>query len=182
MFRKFSIIISSLLLILLCSCAAHSNYSSDAYTVSLYGNEYLINRAEHVIIHNETSYKFDISGNRVTVTFPDGSTYWETQQGDSSFGGWSDDFNMYNYSLASNLIEALDSEMPPSPQDESSNNIWAAFILIILGGFSLAFPYASWYISYGWRYKNAEPSDTALIMARISGGIAVIVGVGLFFI
>lgn len=50
------------------------------------------------------------------------------------------------------------------------------FILLLAGIFSAASPYHSWYLSYGWRFKDAEPSDAALVLQRISGVIAVIVG------
>ncbi|HIX66021.1 MAG TPA: histidine kinase [Candidatus Anaerotruncus excrementipullorum] len=43
-------------------------------------------------------------------------------------------------------------------------------LLAALGGFNLLLPRASWYLSYGWRYKNAEPSDLVLAINRIGGG------------
>ena len=52
-----------------------------------------------------------------------------------------------------------------------------ALLAIAVGAFSAAGPHTAWYWSYGWRYKNAEPSDLALSAERIGGVIAVVVGV-----
>ena len=48
--------------------------------------------------------------------------------------------------------------------------LWLVVLLAALGGFNLLLPRASWYLSYGWRYKNAEPSDLVLAINRIGGG------------
>ena len=54
-------------------------------------------------------------------------------------------------------------------------------LLMIIGLFNLISPRTGWYLSYGWRFKDAEPSDAALVMARIGGGIAILIGVILLF-
>jgi hypothetical protein len=51
-------------------------------------------------------------------------------------------------------------------------------ILIAFGIFELVAPETSWYLFRGWAYKNLEPSDAALIVARVGGGIAVFIGIG----
>lgn len=55
------------------------------------------------------------------------------------------------------------------------------FIFIIIGILNIAFPKVGWYMQYGWQFKNAEPSDAALIMARVGGVVAIIVGLFLMF-
>ena len=49
-------------------------------------------------------------------------------------------------------------------------------LLWAIGLFNVLAPRAAWYLSYGWRFKDAEPSDAALMMARIGGVIAIIIG------
>ncbi|WP_088043305.1 DUF6199 family natural product biosynthesis protein [Bacillus sp. EAC] len=51
-----------------------------------------------------------------------------------------------------------------------------AFIFIILGIIGTFFPKVSWYISEGWKFKGAEPSTAALIIARLGGVISIIMG------
>jgi hypothetical protein len=55
------------------------------------------------------------------------------------------------------------------------------FILIIVGIIGAAFPQAMWYMSEGWKFKDAEPSDFYLIMNRVMGVVAVIIGFYLLF-
>lgn len=50
------------------------------------------------------------------------------------------------------------------------------FILLILGIVSVASPNTAWYLSVGWKIKDAEPSDAALAMNRVGGVFACIVG------
>jgi hypothetical protein len=51
------------------------------------------------------------------------------------------------------------------------------FLFIIIGALNVIFPKASWYMKSGWQFKNAEPSDLALIMIRVGGIIAIVVGI-----
>ncbi|WP_336774682.1 DUF6199 family natural product biosynthesis protein [Paenibacillus sp. MMO-58] len=50
-------------------------------------------------------------------------------------------------------------------------------IFIVLGILNLLYPRAGWYMQYGWRFKNAEPSDASLVMGRISGIIGIVIGI-----
>lgn len=51
---------------------------------------------------------------------------------------------------------------------------------IAIGLFHLLAPYASWYMSVGWKLRDAEPSDAYLVMTRIGGVIACAVGIIVF--
>ena len=55
--------------------------------------------------------------------------------------------------------------------------MWLALLLCGVGIFNLAAPKASWYLSYGWRFKDAEPSDAYMAIARIGGAIALVIGI-----
>ncbi|PWW04750.1 hypothetical protein DFQ01_10631 [Paenibacillus cellulosilyticus] len=58
---------------------------------------------------------------------------------------------------------------------------FVGFLFVIIGILNIAFPKVGWYMQYGWQFKNAEPSDAALVMARIGGVIAIIIGLFLIF-
>lgn len=55
-----------------------------------------------------------------------------------------------------------------------------SIIFILAGIFNLVAPDAAWYLSRGWQYKDAEPSDAALVVTRI-GGVAIVIGIVLLF-
>ena len=51
-------------------------------------------------------------------------------------------------------------------------------ILIMLAGIlTMFFPRVAWKLSEGWKYKNMEPSNGALVAQRIVGGIVAIFAV-----
>jgi hypothetical protein len=50
-------------------------------------------------------------------------------------------------------------------------------LFILFGALNVLFPKAAWYMKYGWQFKNAEPSQAALIAARVGGIIAIIIGI-----
>lgn len=50
-------------------------------------------------------------------------------------------------------------------------SVGIAFFLLIVGLVHLIFPTASWFLSIGWKIRNAEPSDAYLVLSRIGGGI-----------
>lgn len=54
-------------------------------------------------------------------------------------------------------------------------------IIIIIGILNIAFPQAMWMLSDGWKFKDSEPSDAALIMHRLGGAVGIIVGLVVMF-
>ena len=59
-------------------------------------------------------------------------------------------------------------------------NLFFGIICLLIGLFNLFCPYGAWFLGYGWRYENAEPSDLMLIATRIIGGFITLIG--LFFL
>ncbi|MBI4498433.1 MAG: hypothetical protein HY689_11095 [Chloroflexi bacterium] len=55
-----------------------------------------------------------------------------------------------------------------------------ALIFIALGLLYLFNPRLGWYLSEGWKFRNAEPSDAALVVGRVAGAVAMLVGLWLF--
>lgn len=56
-----------------------------------------------------------------------------------------------------------------------------AVIVILIGIFNLVAPDAAWELSRGWQFKDAEPSDAALVAARIGGGVTILIGIMILF-
>jgi len=94
-------------------------------------------------------------------------------------GGWSDDYDEDRYVDGDTLSDVL---LKKAPKEVNSGNWLAALIIAIVGIFNIVSPYSAWYLEYGWRYKNAEPSDTALGLNRVVGVIAVVAAVVLLFV
>ncbi len=70
----------------------------------------------------------------------------------------------------------------PTKTDDSGHYIGLGMILILLGVFHAVSPHTMWYLSYGWRFKDAEPSDLALFAERAGGIVAIVAGVVCLFV
>lgn len=56
-------------------------------------------------------------------------------------------------------------------------HILVGLFCVIAGLVNVISPETGWYLSRGWRYKNAEPSDAALLWGRIGGVVAIVIGI-----
>lgn len=157
------------------------------YTVYSYGAPYTIDTQSRTISDGTYTYGYEYaaSGSSVSFTYPDGNVYSAGIQsanssgaGGLSAGSVSADYDYSSgYTDPLSLCYALASPREPKGAASSGANPLLALLLCGVGIFNLAAPKASWYLSYGWRFKDAEPSDAAITLSRIGGGIAVVIGV-----
>lgn len=56
-----------------------------------------------------------------------------------------------------------------------------ALMITAFGIINVFYPYAGWYLSIGWRLKDAEPSNAALAVQRFSGVAGAAIGVVILF-
>lgn len=130
------------------------------------------------------SITIPFSGNRaeykIEIVYPDGSSWWWDKRSGYSVGGWSDDYDPQCYADGSDLRDALLEQAPKAPGEPKN---WPAIgLLLALGIFNAAAPQASWRLSYGWRFKNAEPSAAALAACRFSGAAAIVLALVLMLV
>ncbi|MDA8216874.1 MAG: hypothetical protein M0Z94_04575 [Dehalococcoidales bacterium] len=55
-----------------------------------------------------------------------------------------------------------------------------ALVLLGYGAFAALSPRSIWYLSEGWKFRDAQPSDLAMVLYRLSGVLAVVVAIGIF--
>lgn len=172
------LMVLTLIAISLCACSSIST----TYTVEQDGITYVVDTINSTIFDGGNTYQYSFSGNyssyKVDITYPDGSTYWRQQQGSSGHGGWSDNYDENRYIAGDVLCDVLEEK---APKESNPDNFFIAIFLSGIGIFNIISPYTAWYLQYGWRYKDAEPSDVALTMNRILGGVAIIMAVIIFF-
>ena len=58
---------------------------------------------------------------------------------------------------------------------------FVGLLLIIIGLLNLCKPEEMWYMSIGWQFKNAEPSEDAILWCRVGGAIAIVIGFFVMF-
>lgn len=162
--------------------ACSSSGSSNTYTVTLKDTVFTVDNGNGTVFDGVNTYNYTISGDsskyRMEVTYPDGSTYWQHMSGNVGTGGWSDDYDRKRYVDGETLCFVLKSAVPKS----RTYPLYVIGLLIIVGLISAAFPQVVWYCSYGWRYRDAEPSEAALLVCRGTGVLALVIGIVMFFI
>lgn len=180
--RCLATILGIWLLFSLCSCVATDTSASSTYTVNKNGIDFIVDPDNRTISDGKHTYQYDLtvgSGNySIDITYPDGSTFWWSTQSSggttTGFGGWSDDYDEGRYVDGHTLCDVIKERVP---QPAGNSNIFLVLVLLAVGLFNAIWPRAAWYLEYGWRYKNAEPSDLVLGLNRFGGIIVIIVAV-----
>ncbi len=173
-------VINILITMLLCSCSQVETQ----YVVEKNGIEFKINSEAKTIYDGTNVYKFNFAGNKseyeIDITYPDGSTYWSNMNNGSGSGGWSNDYNPEKY-IDGDILTNIILNDAPKALKHSEGEVIAVIILVLLGIFNIAAPQLTWYLHYGWRYQDAEPSDFALTFNRIGGIIIIIIALIMLF-
>lgn len=173
-----------LLLLFLAACGSEKKPST-VYEVEYQGKVFTVDQEQQTISVDGYVCQFEVSrrGESVEfdVTYPDGSTYWWSESGYGGSGGWSDDYDPDKYVAGDVLWDVLGLSVP-TKSDGSGRYIGLGLILILLGAVHAIRPQTMWYLSYGWRFKDAEPSDLALFAERAGGIVAIVAGVVCLFV
>ncbi|WP_181347365.1 DUF6199 family natural product biosynthesis protein [Thalassobacillus sp. CUG 92003] len=117
------------------------------------------------------------NGYRYEVEFENGQTYFYEQTGNTGSGGGSEELTNKEMDLAE---EAIDKYEKLNGDATTSKNISTGdpfgIVMILFGLLGAIFPHAAWYLEIGWKLRDAEPSELALIVNRVGGILASIVG------
>ena len=178
------LLMSIVMMISVCACSSDVDTT---YTVTKNGTDYVVDAENCTIFDDENVYQYTFSksssGYNVKITYPDGSFYSYNKEISGSIstgsGSWSDDYDEERYIDGQILCDLL---IDHEPKDSKSVNPVLILVLIGVGIFFLAFPRAAWFLEYGWRYKDVEPSDVALGFQRAGGVFLIIFAVIMCFI
>lgn len=149
-----------------------------------YQNEFFtIDPQNQTVEHDGQTYRYELSGNTLTIAYPNGASYWQTTDGNGSYGGWNDLYaETSEQYVDGGVLENVILQYAASRSNKNNAGKWAGIIAVLIGLWSLFFPRAAWFIEFGWRYRNAEPSGGALIFQRSAGVILLIAGIFLLFL
>lgn len=136
---------------------------------------FTVDTENRTIYDGQHTYSYQIRGNSTYISYPNGASYYETRNDSIANIGWSDNYDANSYMDGDMLITVLGQATP----EKRGGNAFVNLFLIGLGAFYAFAPHAAWYLSYGWHYKDAEPSNASLAVARISGVIMMVLGLGL---
>ena len=172
-----------LLVFFLLSCLAGcgSEKENGAVAVEYGGTVFLVDKSAGTIRGGSHTYSFENTGSGLKITYPDGSTYIWQQTGGVTVGSGSSDPSASGYASASVLREVLEQASAVRQDQAKSRHTGIGILLLLVGIVNAVWPRAGWYLGGGWRYKDAEPSDAALLLYRGGGIAAAVIGFFLLF-
>lgn len=162
--------------VLLAASVLNGCQTANVYTVTQDEETYTVDRVRKTIACDGVVYQFKITRSDersvdLDITYPDGSTYYWSNTDGLYRDSWSDDYDPLarGYVPGGMLRVILFQEVRPSGQMVAGPELRVAFLLLSVGVLLAVVPWAAWILAYGWRFKDAEPSDFALGANRILG-------------
>ncbi len=171
--------------VLLAASVLNGCQTANVYTVTQNNEEtYTVDRVRKTVACHGVVYQFKITRSDersvdLDITYPDGSTYYWSQTDGLYRDGWSDDYDPLarGYVPGCMLRIILMKEVRPSGQMVAGPELRVAFLLLAVGALLAFVPWAAWMLAYGWRFEDAEPSDSALTATRILGVTLIVIGI-----
>lgn len=178
--KSIKLLLTIFLSISLCACS--STDTSATYSTTINNTEFTVDANKGTIFDGENTYHFirqnDEAGTTTfKITYPDNSTYWQDVSFD--YNGHSDDYDENRYVKGETLCEVLSYH---APAQDNPKNFPLIFFLFIVGAIYSIVPQIPWQLKYGWRFKNAKPSDTALTVRRCLGIFALVIAIILIIV
>lgn len=183
--RKRWIAFLAACLLLLCGCAQEKAEPTDA-VVTYNGTDYtVVPDGENGGTISDGTYAYHYvytttsDGYRVTFEYPDGEQYTWTQGASVGTGGTSLSYDSAKYTDGMTLHTVLEKQLPERKTEKNNGALILVFLL--LGAANTVWPKGAWYLETGWKFRNAEPSEAALLFNRLAG-IAMLVVAGILLL
>lgn len=171
MSKRWGLLLAVCLLALLCGCA-QGKTEPTAGTVAYNGTDYVVTPDEGdggTISDGTYTYRYAYtttgSGYRVTFEYPDGEQYTWTQNGSVGTGSGTS-LHSGKYPDGTTLLAVLEKQLPAKKAEKNGVLI---VLLLLLGAVNTAWPKGAWYLETGWKLRDAEPSEAALLVNRLLG-------------
>jgi len=180
--KKIIAILLLMMAILLMGCQK----SKEVYTQEYAGRILTINTAEKTITDGEDVYTYTKDYDRIQITFPNGKTYWRKTAVDKAQGSEggemiSDDPRCIPRSTLISIVNNI--EKTTGASGTFNLPVLLMGLLTCGGGIWICRnPEKIWYWQWGWRYKDAEPSDRAITVEFVAGILLIILGVGMIIL
>ncbi len=180
--KRIGLLLLSLVLIFSLSACS---LKPTRYNVEYDGKTYKVDTLRRTVSDGTNTYEYSYSegsmGGSFSINYPNGSRYYAyTTAGGGVFQEEKPDLWKTGYLTPSALETIITSDVP----NQMESKIWQWILgltSIGLGLIMMVKPRSVWHLEYGWKFKNAEPSDTALGANCFAGFVIVICGVILLF-
>jgi|SRR5690606_11779511 len=120
------------------------------------------------------------NGYRYEVEFENGNKYFYEKSEDAGYGG--------GYELTSEEISLAKEAINKYEQKNGDATSYSSIsfgnplgiVIFLFGLLAVLFPQAAWYLEIGWKLRDAEPSELALIANRVGGILVALIGLFVF--
>ena len=154
------------------------------------GRDYVVDTENGTVTMDGDTYTYALSvtpgqSAQLKLTYPDGT--WSSysgrmiQYGISGTGSDSSGFVRGRYLSCDALWHALRVDEQIEGNSGGGGFMLLGVVLALVGLFQFVSPKTMWKFNWGWRYKNAEPSDLALSIGMLSGVLTIVLGIIVFF-
>ena len=136
--------------------------------------------AAQTISDGRYTYRYSADGQTITVTYPNGASYYCTYHSEGGLGaaGWNGDYDTNTYVDGGILVSVIeDAKQKEEAGGPDVKLILIGLLLCGLGIYQWVAPHSVWQGKHGWAYKDAEPSDLAIGVIKAMGIIEIIAGV-----
>ena len=129
-------------------------------------------------------YQYQYDDGNITITYPNGATYWESATTTGAVIGWDDDYDPERYIDGDILARQLTQAYQYSRKNWDPVLVVGFFslIIIVLSILDIMHPDVLHKMRYGLWVQNAEPTEFALMMSRICGIVAIVFAVIMFLV
>lgn len=129
----------------------------------------------------EVFYEGASDGYSYEVEFANGHSYFYNLTGNTGTGGGSAELTQEEMELAEEAIDKFEEQYGKAASTSNGSGSLIGLLLIFIGLVGAIFPQAIWFLSIGWRLRDAEPSNLALGVYRFGGIVVTIIGVFALF-
>lgn len=129
-------------------------------------------------------YSYEYEDGDITITYPNGATYWESASANGAIGGWDGDYDTDRYVDGMTLAMQLNQAYRNAGKDWDYVVIAALFgiVMIIVGIFMIKDPETMIQWEYGLRFYHVEPTEFYIGATRVSGVVLIAAAVILFLV
>ncbi|MBO8170803.1 MAG: hypothetical protein H0Z33_02810 [Bacillaceae bacterium] len=121
------------------------------------------------------------NGYKYRVKFADGETYTYTRTGVVETSGGSQGLTREQMDKAETAINIYRKMFGQEPVKEEPSGNPFAFLFFVMGILGVFSPRTMWFLEIGWKLKDTEPSDLALMANRVVGVFLILMGLALTF-
>ena len=166
--RMIALFLTAVLLLSLTACGPRKRTGREDIYLEEADVTVTIDYDNETIQYGNDRYTYTVTRDYCIIHYPNGADYW-----DYGFYHTPDEnYDPERYLPAELLLPLLAHQQAAMNRNNSGQDITAvlSFILLLtLGLWAIISPESMAYLRGGWRFKNAEPTEWAITMERITG-------------